>query len=39
MDWQAMSTAVKLLEHAVSTWTLGPCKSKYLAKSGLVIAF
>jgi hypothetical protein len=28
-DWQARSTATKLLEHAVSMWTLGPSKSKY----------
>jgi hypothetical protein len=29
MDWQAMSNATRLLEHAVSICTLGPLRSKY----------
>lgn len=28
MDWQARSTAMRLLEQAVSTLTLGPSRSK-----------
>lgn len=28
-DWHAMSTATRLLEQAVSMWTLGPFRSKY----------
>jgi hypothetical protein len=28
MAWQARSTAMRLLEHAVSTFRLGPLKSK-----------
>ena len=28
-DWHAMAKATKLLEHAVSMWTLGPLRSKY----------